>query len=678
MCHAMLPVLIISDTEALALNVQPGLVDAQLDWSAAAHPDAADYALYARWPSGATWELLDTVPLTQTARAHTELSSGQYAYFVAARDATGDILARSDEIAVNVGVTSLNPDYGLNNVPAVVYIHGSGFQTPLTVTVGITQLSDVFVVDAHTIQAVIPAGLAPGRYDVSVHTSAGQAVAHSAYQAVDAGVGDDLQSFPEWLWTDPRAARVKPTGNRIGLNVQHWQGKNNVGRVLVEFRLGGPQGAILGQARTNFLPPGSIESTDPLTWTPQSAGDYYVCAIIDPYNDVSESDETNNVICRTIPVQPPALDTIPPVVEDIEIEHGASTTSQQAVTMDVPATDYPIPGASGMQACMFGEFEYILGAQRWVAIQWSDWVDYETAHSDYPWSLMPVFGMRYIQAWCADNAGNISLQPGVDVINLIPETQTGHVAQNGVVFYRIYLEQNQALTAHLTPLDGDPDLYVWGPDDGLWYSNNGAGSDDAVAFNAPFGGVYQVEVHGFSDARYQLTFATRQTQRHSRSLAATTKPLPTAPVVPLDEWPLYFDIDIDPLPPSLVEMSSGYDQDAEPGDVVTYTHTVMNTKATTDTLTLDVASSENWDVYLLGGDYPSGTLQLPLRLGSYMTATVVVSLTVPADAISGTVDHTVVTATSGISPTVFVTATDSTTVKVGMHLVFLPLVIKNQ
>ena len=241
----------------------------------------------------------------------------------------------------------------------------------------------------------------------------------------------------------------------------------------------------------------------------------------------------------------------------------AQTTNQQAITLDVTATDYPLENPSGMAGIKFIEFEYILGARRWVAIQQSPWIDYTLAQSDYPWTLIPTYGMRYMQAWGVDKSSNvnISLEPNTDVIDLLPSEQEGYVARKGVIFYRYYLEKGESLLSTLTSLTGDADLYVWAPDGRLWYSNNNTGVDE-VLLEAPFTGIYQIEVHGHNDAEYRLTFSqpTRlhATLRHAQGIASVQrsnigpKPLPGEPAVSLDEWPEYYDVE----PPVIPERGS--------------------------------------------------------------------------------------------------------------------------
>ena len=120
-------------------------------------------------------------------------------------------------------------------------------------------------------------------------------------------------------------------------------------------------------------------------------------------------------------------------------------------------------------------------------------------------------------------------------------------------------------------------------------------------------------------------------------------------------------------------ISPGYSQTAVPGSILSYTHVVTNTAADTDTLTLQVASSQDWPVQLVGGDYPTGTGLLPLQLGANLTDSVVARLTVPSTA-GGSADLTLITVTSQLSPTTWIAVADVTAVTAQK---FLPSVSRN-
>lgn len=121
-----------------------------------------------------------------------------------------------------------------------------------------------------------------------------------------------------------------------------------------------------------------------------------------------------------------------------------------------------------------------------------------------------------------------------------------------------------------------------------------------------------------------------------------------------------------------VEIGPNHAQQANAGQTIIYNHILTNTGTTTDTFLLEFLSAQRWPTELLGGAYPTGTLVLPLQVGSQMTASCQLSLTVPLGVASIT-ETTIITATSQISPTVYDIATDTTIV--GPSLVYLPLVM---
>ncbi|MBN1955654.1 MAG: right-handed parallel beta-helix repeat-containing protein [Anaerolineae bacterium] len=133
-----------------------------------------------------------------------------------------------------------------------------------------------------------------------------------------------------------------------------------------------------------------------------------------------------------------------------------------------------------------------------------------------------------------------------------------------------------------------------------------------------------------------------------------------------DSTPLDRDFDRDPRP-----MGDGPDVGADeliqswvmlepnntgaglPGDTVYYNHVLTNTGYYTDTFTFSASSEHGWSV----------ELPEPVHLGPWLTATLQVGITIPGGAISGTVDTTVITATSSLHPAVYDTAIDTTTVQ---------------
>ena len=92
-----------------------------------------------------------------------------------------------------------------------------------------------------------------------------------------------------------------------------------------------------------------------------------------------------------------------------------------------------------------------------------------------------------------------------------------------------------------------------------------------------------------------------------------------------------------------------------PGNTVTYQHTLTNSGTITDSFNLSISSGQGWPVAV----NPTSVS----NLGGGLTGTVTVSVTIPTQTLSGTVDVTTITATSATSPTTISdTAVDTTTV----------------
>lgn len=128
-----------------------------------------------------------------------------------------------------------------------------------------------------------------------------------------------------------------------------------------------------------------------------------------------------------------------------------------------------------------------------------------------------------------------------------------------------------------------------------------------------------------------------------------------------------------------IALSAGTSQTVTAGQTITFSHILTNTGGTTDTLALEASNAEDWPWGLVHSQlYPSGTMYLPLRLGAGMTATVALTLPAPTDAISGTVNTAMLTATSQLDADVVVTATNTMEVRAREGFdIYLPLVLKN-
>ena len=430
-------------------------------------------------------------------------------------------------------IDSVRPNQGSSAEPNEITVNGRNFQSGAKVSVGNTQLTTTFV-DGNLLRGEVPVGLAKGLYAVTVtNPDGGKATMANAYTVFDEVGNDDLFTNDYELVTDP-VVPLAGSQAQLRIKIHRQGGKVALANVKVRFYLGNPQsgGSVIGDGEVAILSPGSAEITLGVAWIPAEAKEYTLYAVIDPDNAVSESFENNNVVKRTILVLPPAADTVAPRVDAFSINDGALLTRDRIVRLNTTASD-PASG-SGVAKLYFVEFEFSQGANDWVPVRVSPWLDYESNRVNHNWSLVPASGLKYLQAWAADGAGNISLFPSKKYINYLPDLEK--VGKNQRKVYRFALKQNDKLKVRLEPVSGDPDLYVWSPDDATeppWVSNLPGVVDD-LTITAAKEGEYQVQVHGFSAAEYRLIV----TINDANLLAAETtggvdpsKSLPDSPLL---------------------------------------------------------------------------------------------------------------------------------------------------
>ncbi len=171
-----------------------------------------------------------------------------------------------------------------------------------------------------------------------------------------------------------------------------------------------------------------------------------------------------------------------------------------------------------------------------------------------PWKLLPSPGAHYFYVWAADNAGNISAQPGGALINYAHPFDDGLEAGE-TRLYRYELKESEQMLAFVIPGQGDPDLYIWPPDHqsrGPWVTNL-RDEVDEIGFVAPISGVYQMEVTGFTQAVYRTVVEVRaggpRLAPAPNSNLDPTKPVRSAPYVPVARSPFTrYALPLGPLP----------------------------------------------------------------------------------------------------------------------------------
>ena len=174
------------------------------------------------------------------------------------------------------------------------------------------------------------------------------------------------------------------------------------------------------------------------------------------------------------------------------------------------------------------------GIQQWLPIQESEWIPYSSIpQTGHPWQLVDAPGVKMLQLWAADQAGNISLFPGEIQLNYQPETN--QVGLNQGHIFRHQLDEEQCIYARVDPINGDPDLYIWPPDHNAgrppWVSNLEEGLEEVI-FTAPIAGLYQFEAYGFTQAMYRLFVEERTGEdclSPGKMVRRTEKEFPTPP-----------------------------------------------------------------------------------------------------------------------------------------------------
>ena len=236
-------------------------------------------------------------------------------------------------------------------------------------------------------------------------------------------------------------------------------------------------------------------------------------------------------------VTPPAT-SVGLFVQQVVVNGGAETTTSHEVTLDMTIQ---VPSGQTLDQVTVAEYGFDPQHNLWHLLQRGR--PTSVATGGYRWTLRPGAGVRYLQVWATDSAGTTSSYPYQTLINVVPERIALEHEHTDV--YRFALHAGESFTAQVAVLDGDADLYVWGPsgDSTMRWVSNGRGDSEQVNFTAPVNGVYQVEVRGYSHAAYRLT-VTHGTATPVATMTAATvtaladdKVVADLPAIALDSAP---------------------------------------------------------------------------------------------------------------------------------------------
>lgn len=239
-----------------------------------------------------------------------------------------------------------------------------------------------------------------------------------------------------------------------------------------------------------------------------------------------------------------ARDTTPPTIRSFSVSGAGGLVGERQVQISLTASD---SGGSGLGSLFIREYGFSGDpADGWEQDGASaGWQPFAQPGATLTWTLSPKPGVRYIQAFVADRAGNIARAPGQAVVNYAPPMAA--VGLDELQIYRISPGAGVATTVRMDVLGGNPDLYVFGP--GVSFTPESDGTPEQTSFTAQ-AGTYQLEVSGFAAGSYSLSLLTgplaqpggagdaRVTRRPRISPTAIFPPqppedpgsLPTAPV----------------------------------------------------------------------------------------------------------------------------------------------------
>jgi hypothetical protein len=464
-------------------------------------------------------------------------------------------------------ITGVDPARGVNSTVVQVNIYGANFieggqvyiqySSEQSQRVEATErplipLASRYVSASHIV-AKIPAQvenkpLGAGHYDLLIQFGDKKPVRQKAYRALESTNLNDIYAEPYHLSSVPSSLRVGEEA-KLNLNVHRLGGNGGTGPLYVDFYIHSIEpDNLIGHATVPGISPSSNANSSFVTWTPTERGDVKLIAVIDPGNQVAESDETNNIVeAKRHVSQRMTEDTYPPLVSGLRVDNGASEVRNRDVTLAALVEDLPDPAnltalVSGPGRIYYVELHWYSGmgggAGSWIPVHWTDWLHYDGSPDNF--TLHPTPGLRFLQAWGADTAGNISNLPDGRSLTYIPSED--EVAQGEVRVYRREVAAGQCLSVQIVPdaEQMDPDLYVWPPSGNPVYSLNGAGESDQVTIQPTAAGSYQIEVEGFTDAAYTITIDVTESCSQGRTVqpnVVAAKTPRSMPSIPVDEAP---------------------------------------------------------------------------------------------------------------------------------------------
>ncbi|HIE58131.1 MAG TPA: hypothetical protein EYP88_07880 [Anaerolineales bacterium] len=395
------------------------------------------------------------------------------------------------------------PNRGLSGIPANVFVDGDNFSpdTWAALYLGnteIAQLEGLAFIDNNLLRGMVPSDVPIGVYDLRVGDARGFATLPGAYTVEDPLAYDDLFMLHSIdLWNHPPSVQ-QSTVLTTGVNVRRIGGQSSLVDIDVDYYWNAPDasGIYIGASTIPSMMPQSVISTALTHTVTLSPGVYTLYAVVDPSNTIPEMDETNNIISGSVRIHSFDPGFSPSQITTFTINLGFPYTDDPQVRLDLSATPTP-------SYVLYQEYQYIQSANAWVQVAQSGWLPYATAASNFAWRLQSIPGIHYIQAWVADGRGNISPNPALAYVNLLP--QMSHLTAGEVHIYRAALTPGNYI-ARLILDAGEVDFYVWALDGSQITFMPVSRNYVEVPFTIPVAGTYQFEVEGYTSADYHIEF----------------------------------------------------------------------------------------------------------------------------------------------------------------------------
>lgn len=188
---------------------------------------------------------------------------------------------------------------------------------------------------------------------------------------------------------------------------------------------------------------------------------------IDPNNQLLENKEGNNVATRSKRLRNPAPDTVAPTISSVFIsdnnpfDENDQEAASTNVKVKIQAAD---TGGSGLDSYCIVRYRYKQSERLWEPLKCNAFTPLPAAGSDGSFivdaQLVDLAGITYAFVWVKDKAGNISNNPGFDVINLITANPV-EMNRNDVRIFRFVLPAGSPLTLNFAMAAGDIDVSVF-------------------------------------------------------------------------------------------------------------------------------------------------------------------------------------------------------------------------